>query len=249
MDSSIAKRLLTLNRIFYGTFAEPFARSRSPSDPALAAILPHIPACAKVLDAGCGDGRLAVLLAAERPGVTYVGVDVVPELVALAQRQAAALEAIATRFHVCDVSQPGWSRCLCVDDCEPRFDVAVALAILHHIPGLDRRVALLRELASLVSCRGCLVVSTWQFLDSARLRRKIVDWRAADISPDAVEPGDYLLDWKRGGTGLRYVHLVDAEEMSRLAAASGLSVEETFRAGGREGNLSLFAILKPAAQG
>jgi 2-polyprenyl-3-methyl-5-hydroxy-6-metoxy-1,4-benzoquinol methylase len=245
MDSTIANRLLALNRTFYATFAEPFARSRSPSDPTLLAILPHIPARAKVLDAGCGDGRLAVLLAAERPGVTYVGIDVVPELIALARRQAATLDTVATRFQVCDVSQPGWSRCLDVEDSAPRFGVAVALAVLHHIPDFDRRALLLRELAVLVSRDGSLIVSTWQFLDSARLRRKIVDWRAVGISPDAVERGDYLLDWKRGGEGLRYVHLIDAEELSQLAAVSGLHVEETFRAGGREGNLSLFAILKP----
>ena len=75
------------------------------------------------------------------------------------------------------------------------------------------------------------------------MRRKIVDWEAVDIDEEDLDPGDYLLDWKRGGRGLRYCHLVDEEEMGALAAASGLIVRETFRAGGREGDLSLFAIL------
>jgi capsular polysaccharide biosynthesis protein len=59
-----------------------------------------------------------------------------------------------------------------------------------------------------------------------------------------LDPGDYLLDWKRGGRGLRYCHLVDEAEIERLAAESGLRVCETFRAGGREGDLSLFAVLR-----
>jgi hypothetical protein len=73
--------------------------------------------------------------------------------------------------------------------------------------------------------------------------RKFVDWAEAGIPEEALEPGDYLLDWKREGRGLRYCHLVDQAEVERLAVGSGLRVRETFRAGGREGDLSLFAVL------
>jgi hypothetical protein len=76
------------------------------------------------------------------------------------------------------------------------------------------------------------------------MRRKIVDWSEASIAEEMLEPGDYLLDWKRGGRGLRYCHLVDEAEVERLAAESGIHLRETFRAGGREGNLSLFAIFE-----
>jgi hypothetical protein len=40
--------------------------------------------------------------------------------------------------------------------------------------------------------------------------------------------------------------LIDEDEVDRLAAASGFRVRETFRAGGREGDLSLFAVLDKA---
>jgi len=63
------------------------------------------------------------------------------------------------------------------------------------------------------------------------------------FAEEAPEPGDYLLNWKRESRGLRYCHLVDEAEMEQLAAESGLAVRETFRAGGREGNLSLSAVL------
>ena len=76
------------------------------------------------------------------------------------------------------------------------------------------------------------------------MRRKIVDWSEVGMAEGELESGDYLLDWKRGGRGLRYCHLVDETEVGRLAAESGLRVRETFRAGGREGDLSLFAVLQ-----
>jgi SAM-dependent methyltransferase len=157
----------------------------------------------------------------------------------LARVQTEQLANVSVEFCVADVAQAGWGGAIS----GAPFDCAVALAVLHHIPGFDLRARALREIVDLLEPDGYLILSTWQFLDSARLRRKIVDWTEVDIVEELLEPGDYLLDWKREGRGLRYCHLVDAAEVERLAAESGLSVRETFRAGGREGNLSLFAIL------
>jgi 2-polyprenyl-3-methyl-5-hydroxy-6-metoxy-1,4-benzoquinol methylase len=239
MEKKIVEQLLALNRAFYTSFARPFASSRPISDPALVCILPYIPQRARVLDVGCGNGRLALLLDRERPGATYLGVDAVEELVELARTQSAQLGAVSTGFRVADVARPGWSETL--DDTS--FDCVAALAVLHHIPSSDLRVQAMCELAGLLEPGGRLILSTWQFLDSARMRRKIVAWSEVGIAEEALEPGDYLLDWKREGRGLRYCHLVDEAEVGQLAAASALRVRETFRAGGREGDLSLFAVL------
>ncbi len=239
MDRDAVERLLALNREFYATFAGPFATSRSTADPALTSILPYLPHRASVLDVGCGNGRLALLLDRERPGAAYVGVDAVPELVEVARARTEQLTAITVSFRVADVSRPGWSEAFH----GALFDCGVALAILHHIPSFDLRAQVLREIASTLRAGGCVILSTWQFLESERMRRKIVPWTEVGVAEEHLDPGDYLLDWKRGGRGLRYCHLVDGSEVKRLAAESGLRVRETFRAGGREGNLSLFAIL------
>jgi SAM-dependent methyltransferase len=240
MDQATIDRLLALNREFYATFADQFAGSRTLSDPALTSILPHIPVQAKVLDVGCGNGRLALLLDRERPGATYVGVDAVPELIAVARSQVAELDNLSPVFHVIDIVQPDWS--LAIDTLS--IDTVVCLAVLHHIPGFDLRLQVVGEMGRLLAPGGCVLLSVWQFLDNERMRRKVVDWSEADIPEEVLEPGDYLLDWKRGGRGLRYCHLVDEAEVERLAGASGLRVCETFRAGGREGDLSLFVVLE-----
>jgi tRNA (uracil-5-)-methyltransferase TRM9 len=247
MDKETAERLLALNREFYATFARSFAASRPVSDPGLVCIVPYIPRRARVLDVGCGNGRLAFLLDRERPGVTYLGIDAVPELVEVARARADQLMAISAEFRVVDVVRPGWDRVLA--DVPPSsspgvcFDCVVALAVLHHIPGFDLRVRVLRDILKVLEPGGCLLLSTWQFLGNARMRRKIVDWAEVGIAEETLDPGDYLLDWKREGRGLRYCHLVDEVEVKRLAAESGFRVRQIFRAGGREGDLSLFAAL------
>jgi SAM-dependent methyltransferase len=240
VDREIAERLLALNRSFYSTLAAAFADSRPASDPAVSRILPYIGQSARVLDLGCGNGRVARLLDEERPGCLYVGVDGVEELVAIAREQAKALARTHASFHVLDVATPGWAANLPSQG----FDCILALAVLHHIPGWERRVSLLREAAGTIRGDGVMIVSVWQFLDSARMRRKIRPWVEAGIDSELVDERDYLLDWKRGGRGLRYCHLVDEPELRALAAEAGLGVRETFRAGGREGNLSLFGVLR-----
>jgi 2-polyprenyl-3-methyl-5-hydroxy-6-metoxy-1,4-benzoquinol methylase len=238
MDEITVEKLLTLNHEFYVGFAQAFADSRSLTDPALTSILPYIPAGARVLDVGCSNGRLALLLGQERSGITYTGVDAVPALIETARAQVERLE-ISAEFHTLDVSRPGWSDPFRGES----FDYIVTLAVLHHIPSFRLRARALREMAELLAPRGRVLLSTWQFVDSDRLRRKIVDWTEVGIPAEALEPGDYLLDWNRDGRGLRYCHLVNEVELRQLAAESGLSVRTTFRAGGREGNLSLFAVL------
>jgi tRNA (uracil-5-)-methyltransferase TRM9 len=240
MDEETIQKLLALNREFYAAFAQPFAASRSLSDPALTSILPHIPQRARVLDVGCGNGRLALLLDRERPGVTYLGIDATPALIEAARAQADKLVGVAAEFRIADIARPGWSEALS----GMSFDRIVALAVLHHVPSFDLRLQVVRESARLLEFGGRLILSTWQFLDSARLRRKVVDWAEVDVAEESLEPGDYLLDWRRGGRGLRYCHLVDEAEVERLAAGSGFRVRETFHAGGREGDLSLFAVLE-----
>ena len=239
MNEETIEKLLALNREFYATFAEHFAASRPVADPALTSILPYLPYGAMILDVGCGNGRLAVLLDRERPGSTYVGVDAIPELIEEARAQQDRLSRTEATFHVLDVTRRGWISDL------PRaaFDCVVMLAVLHHIPDFRLRARVLRDIADVLKPDGSTILSTWRFLAHERIRRKIVAWDEVNIDEDELEPGDYLLDWKRGGRGLRYCHMVDEREVERLAAVSGFAVEETFHGGGREGDLSLFAVL------
>lgn len=242
MNKDTIDRLLAVNREFYAEFAEHFAASRPVSDPALTCILPYLPSSARILDVGCGDGRLALLLHRTRPGSLYVGVDATPELIEVARSQTDRLGESEVTLRVVDVTRQGWTASLP----HAPYDCVVMLAVLHHIPSFDLRAQVLREVAEVLRAEGHAILSTWRFLAHRRLRRKIVDWDCVDIDEGELESGDYLIDWKRGGQGLRYCHLIDEAEVDDLADASGFVVRETFRAGGREGDMSLFAILDPA---
>jgi len=239
MIPTYVQQLNKINREFYTAFAAAFAESRSLAQPSLLRLVALVPAAGRVLDVGCGHGRLAHLLDQHRPGATYQGLDFSVEFVRQGREQAAGLAHTSATYHLTDLTRLNWASLLA----GRQYDTVFVLAVLHHIPGYDNRLAVLRTLSQYLAPDGRMAISAWQFTANERMRRKIVSWDQVGLDPAGLEPGDYLLNWKRGGLGYRYCHLIDQEEMVRMAAESGLDLLEAYRADGKEGDLSLFGVL------
>ena len=243
MNPEMAERLAEINREFYDDQARAFSDTRSPSGAELEWIIPWIPTGARVLDLGCGNGRTAVLLAARGFLDVYVGIDGSPVLLRGARESAAAIGIGVTSFLQANLLNDNIPVLLAREGLPPPFDVIMLLAVLHHVPGAIGRERVVRQAADLLAPTGRLLVSAWQFLDHARMRRKIVPWSVAGIAESVVDPGDALLAWK-GGNGYRYCHWIGEGELGELARGTGLKIVFTTRAGGREGDLSLCAVLE-----
>jgi hypothetical protein len=69
-------------------------------------------------------------------------------------------------------------------------------------------------------------------------------WEGLAFSRFDVDAGDFLLDWRSGGEGLRYIHHFDEPELSQLAASSGFQVVKTYYSDGEGGNLGLYQVWK-----
>jgi hypothetical protein len=128
------------------------------------------------------------------------------------------------------------------------WSVVTAFAVLHHIPSRDLRLKILKTIHGLLKPDGMFIHSNWQFLNSDKLKARIQPWEAAAISESDVDAGDYLLDWRGGGEGLRYVHHFDEEELDELAGAAAFRISETFHSDGNGGRLGLYQIWKPGSQ-
>lgn len=237
VDAETVKTLLETNREFYSQFSADFSDTRSGERFNLEPFRAYLANDMRLLDAGCGNGRLANAL--ERAGfaLDYFGIDSSPELIAFAEKKSAVLKTVRAVFRVADLTQTHWGDT--VRDAAP-FDVIVSLAVLHHIPGFDLRANVLKEIRAILKPRGIFIMSNWQFLNNERLRKKIVPWETCrDVPPEHLERGDYLLDWKRGGVGYRYVHLIDKNEANELASAGGFQILQQFYA---DGDLNLYSI-------
>ena len=239
MKGEIQEKLLALNREFYERFGASFSATRFGPQPGWDRIIPYFPRRCAVLDLGCGNGRFALFLDQRLEQVRYVGLEGSGELLAIAREKTAGLAHVRAEFFRVDLSEPEWHRR------SGYFDVVTALAVLHHIPGFEARATFVREAGRCMKPDGVLILSTWRFTHNPRMRRKLLPWATIGLSEADVEPGDYLLDWKREDVrGVRYAHELDGDEVARLAEMAGLKVVEQFAADGREGDLSLYSILR-----
>ncbi len=232
MRETVAAQLLRLNSEFYQTLAIPFAQTRSRLQPGVLRALRELDPEASVLDVGCGSGALAGELSRRGHRGRYLGLDSSASLLSEARRVAAP---DTFRFEVADLSEPQWRAGI-----QGPFAVVYAFAFFHHIPGEERRLRLARDLRALLEEGGTLTLSTWNFLASDRLRSRLQPWKSVGLSEEDVDPGDYLLDWRHGGVGLRYVHLFSDAELRRLAAEAGFRAVEAWHSDGEGGRLGIY---------
>ena len=240
MDSSTAARLIELNRDFYTRFGDSFSATRHRIQPGVHRVLEMLRGDESILDLGCGNGELARELAKRGHRGSYLGVDFSLPLLREAESQP---EDFSVKFMQADLTQLSVIR-------EQLFimghwQVVTAFAVLHHIPSHELRLNILRIVRQLIKEDGRFIHSNWQFLNSEKLKARIQPWEAAAIPSAAVDAGDYLLDWRNGGNGLRYVHHFDEKELDELAKASGFRVADIFYSDGEGGRLGIYQVWLP----
>lgn len=239
MDSATAARLIELNRDFYTRFGDSFSATRHRIQPGVRRVLEMLNGAEDILDLGCGNGELARELVKRNHHGSYLGVDF--SLPLLRDAESIPKDFSAT-FQQVDLTQlSAFSDELLATD---HWSLITAFAVLHHIPSREMRLNILNTVHQLLKPNGLFIHSNWQFLNSEKLKARIQGWSRTGLSENDVDSNDYLLDWRSGGEGLRYVHHFDEGELKELAEASGFTVAETFYSDGEGGNLGLYQIWK-----
>ncbi len=239
MDATIREKLIALNRQFYQTFALQFSDTRMQIQPGVRRLLDEFTGGECFLDLGCGNGELAREMENRGFQGIYTGLDFSPKLLDIARDSQ--FSNLHTRFFSTELTTLGWADVVS----SQKFDIVLAFAVLHHQPGTDLRQQFLYTILKLLKPTGRFYHSEWQFLKSERLKSRIQPWDTIGLSESDVEPGDYLLDWRRGGYGLRYIHHFTEGELADLASRTGFCVINTFYSDGKEGNLGLYQIWEP----
>ncbi|MGH8282326.1 MAG: class I SAM-dependent methyltransferase [Gammaproteobacteria bacterium] len=104
------------------------------------------PPTARILDVGCGTGVLLQRLAQKLPQATLVGMDPVPEMLAVARGRVPP----STELH------EGWAEKLPFED--DNFDVVVSCNMFHYV---RQPVSALREMSRVLRPGGELLITDW----------------------------------------------------------------------------------------
>ncbi len=203
MDETIVHALLELNRRFYQDYAEPFAATRRRIQDGVRQSVSNLPD-GRYLDLGCGSGALADFWTRPRPDGTirqglYLGVDFSAGLLSEARQGLPHKlpDGLGIAFQHCDLMSTDWHTFI---EGTP-FDGILAFAVLHHLPGHENRVQILKQVRSLIKPGGHFTFSVWQIQNSPKLLARRQPWEAAGLQEDQVESGDVLLDWRQSSKG------------------------------------------------
>jgi tRNA (uracil-5-)-methyltransferase TRM9 len=241
VNERTARALAAINTRFYRDHAAEFSAARSAPWPGWAPLLPALRAAsgpARILDVGCGHGRFARYLAeALAPrALDYCGVDASEPLLEVARRGgphgARWLRADAAAAPGALPAGP--------------FDLVALFAVIHGVPGRERRRALLAAAAARVAPGGRLVFTTWLRSEGERA----VDWNSYSsrarmpIDCSQLEPGDHLIPWGDGEEVVRYFHSFDESELASCTAGLPLVLEQRYRADGRTGDQNEYLVLR-----
>jgi tRNA (uracil-5-)-methyltransferase TRM9 len=239
VKAEIAQRLIELNKEFYQRHARSFSATRGRLQPGVQRILEAIPPEASVLDLGCGNGGVAAELQRRGFRGRYVGMDFSAELL----RDAIESVQGAANFEFIQAELSEFSQRLSGVSGQ-KFDFVLCFASLHHVPSEEMQLSFLKQVAGWLAPDGQFTLSVWQFLNSERLRERIQPWERAGLIEDDVDPGDYLLDWRSEGEGLRYVHAFTFAALAALAEQARFRVTDGFYSDGHGGNLGLYQTWK-----
>jgi len=227
MKRDLAINLLEKTQEDYNRIAPLFSSKRFFIPEEFYQFLPLIKEKEKILDLGCGNGRLFEVL--KEKNISYFGVDFSEEMVKIAsQRYPNAFfqkaNALSLPFK------------------DNFFDKIFCFAVFHHIPSLDLRIEFLKEAKRVLKKEGLFIISVWNLLKTKKilvlkyallkiLKHSFLDFK--DIFyPWKNEKGE-VLAW-------RYFHCFSLRELKGLSKKAGFFVKKAYeRKSGRESNLYL----------
>ena len=211
----------------YDKIAEDFSRTRKSVWEEFKPLAEHTKDGDKILDLGCGNGRLIELF--QEKNIEYSGIDNSQKLIEIARQKHPNGE-----FRIFDGLKIPYP--------DNHFDTIFCIAVLHHIPGRELRQEFLKEARRVLRSSGRLILSTWYLWQAYTFwgllfkstLKKLVGKSRLDFF-DIMEP------W--GKISERYFHNFRKGELKRLIKKCGFKIEDFYvlKRGPKNKNLLIVA--------
>lgn len=228
MDKEYAKHLLEKTHQDYNTIGELFSKTRSYVWGELEVLGQYTFAGERVLDLGCGNGRLWEVF--EGKDIDYVGTDTSERLIEMARQQypkTKFLKANALKLPF----PPNY------------FDKIYSIAVFHHIPSKEFRLKFLNEAKRVLKPEGLLVLTVWNLFQKRFLKYHLKFFFLKLISRSKLDFKDVFYPWKSPDGKViiqRYLHCFTKGELKRLAKRAGFKIKEIGFLG--KGNRNIYLI-------
>lgn len=209
MNKEYAKYLLEKTTEDYNLIARQFSSTRRFIWRGLESLSQYVLPREKVLDLGCGNGRLLQIF--KDIDIDYIGVDSSEKLIEIARRIYPG-----TRFQVANAINLAFP-----NNC---FDKVYSVAVLHHIPSKELRLQFLRGVLRVLKPGGLLVLTVWDLGNLRGWKLNLKFGILKILGKSKLDFNDVFVPW--GKTCQRYIHCFTKRELKKLAAGAGFKVKE-----------------------
>jgi len=141
-----ANKILEENKATYNEISDEFSNTRNYIWPELEELKKYVFDNQRVLDAGCGNGRLYQIFVGKN--IDYTGIDFSENLIKRAQ------EKYGDHFKVADILNLPFP--------DQYFDSVWSIAVLHHIPTTELRKRALGEIKRVLRPNGRVIATFWE---------------------------------------------------------------------------------------
>lgn len=216
MKFKVSENIIKQTRAFYNQISEDFNRTRSFNWQEVQPIVCRfVKSNSKVLDLGCGNGRIVDLLKAKN--VSYVGVDSSENLINLAEKKYKGTNA---KFFVSDIFNLPFSK--------DSFDCVISLAVFHHIPSKQNRQKFFKEIKKVLKKDGILILTVWNLWQNSKAINLLFKYTFLKLFRKSdLDFFDIFYPWrnsKRELLGKRYLRFFSIKDLEKLAEAGGFKI-------------------------
>lgn len=148
MKTSYAQQLLKKTENDYNRIAHKFSNTRRNITDDFKDLKKYLNTDDRILDLGCGDGRLLEVIGNEK--VSYVGADVSGNIIKIAGQKHPKSKFIKINGLKLPFENDS-------------FDTVFALAVFHHIPGFTMRAKFIKEIKRVLKKDGKVILTVWNF--------------------------------------------------------------------------------------
>ena len=228
MDKQTQQNLLELVKENYEEIAVSFNSARTKYIwPELVKLTAPVRDSERILDVGCGNGRLLQALGGK--SIEYLGIDDSAGLLETAKNNwklSASLKSGDWRFINGNIFQLNKIP-------EKDFDYVFCVAVLHHLPGEDLRVEALKQMKEKMKSGGKIIITVWNLWDQKKFSRLITKYFFLKIiGRNKMDFGDIIFNWKNGqgrAVSRRYYHALTKRELKKTIMKAGLKIEKLYK--------------------
>jgi ubiquinone/menaquinone biosynthesis C-methylase UbiE len=222
MDKQTQENLLNLVKRNYEEIALDFDTTRKKFLwPELIKLAEFVKNGDKILDVGCGNGRLVE--AFKNKKINYLGVDNSETLIEAAKNN---YQISNIKFLLGDILE--------LDKLpENNFDYIFCIAVFHHLPSVDLRIKALEQMKNKINNNGKIIITVWNFWSKEKYRRIILKYGLLKIfGINKFDFGDILFDWKNNKgekISQRYYHAFTKNQLKKLVSQAGFKIEKLYK--------------------